>query len=145
MKASEAPIVVAETVSASMEATWKAITEVEQMVQWYFDNIPSFEPKIGFKTEFTVACGGRDFVHFWKITEVDAPNRIVYGWRYDGYSGNSAVTFELSRESEHTTRVKLTHRILEDFQNDVPEFNREACVGGWRYFIQERLKAYLER
>ena len=34
--------------------------------------------------------------------------------------------------------------IIEDFPEDIPEFSRESCNKGWEYFIQNRLKVFLD-
>jgi hypothetical protein len=39
----------------------------------------------------------------------------------------------------------LTVEVLEDFPDDIPEFRRESCIGGWNYFINHRLKEYLDK
>ncbi len=143
MRTDEDPIIVEQRYGASVEAVWQAVTEIDRMVQWYFDNIPAFEPEAGFETQFNVHHEGRDFPHRWKVTEVVPMEKIAYDWRYDNYPGVGVVTFELFGEAGGTT-LRLTHTVLEDFSDDIPEFRRESCLGGWRYFIGERLKAYLE-
>ena len=51
-----------QVVNASVQDVWEAITEIDQMRQWYFDNIPAFEPRTGFETRFNVSSQGRDFL-----------------------------------------------------------------------------------
>ena len=68
---------------------------------------------------------------------------IEYNWKYRGYEGDAYVTFKLTPE-ENATLLKLTNIVVEDFQDDIPEFKRESCIGGWNYFIKERLKKYLD-
>jgi uncharacterized protein YndB with AHSA1/START domain len=70
--------------------------------------------------------------------------KISYYWQFEGYPGLGLVTFELTGQSD-TTTLKLTNAVLEDFPDDIPEFRRESCVGGWEYFIGQSLKEYLER
>lgn len=143
MRTDEEPVVVEQTYAASVEDVWSAITQRDQMVQWYFDNIPSFEAAVGFETRFDVECEGRVFPHLWKVTDVVPQQRIQYDWRYDGYSGDGFVVFELAGQGEET-KLTLTCRTREDFPDDIPEFRRESCEAGWKYFIQENLKRYLE-
>jgi hypothetical protein len=69
--------------------------------------------------------------------------KITYNWKYDGYVGNSFVTFELVEQNNLTT-LKLTHDVTESFPDDISEFTRDSCIGGWNYFIKKRLKEYLE-
>ena len=114
MKAHDEPVVVEQVFSASRDAVWKAITEIDQMRQWYFDNIPAFEPEVGFETQFTVTNEGRVFPHRWRVTEVVPLRKITYDWRFDDYPGHGLVTFELSPQGDGTT-LKLTNIVLEDF------------------------------
>ncbi len=143
MKKSDDPIVVEETFDKPVETVWKAITEVDQMRQWYFDNIPDFKPELGFQTRFNVHNQGRDFMHIWKVLEVSPPKMIKYTWRFEEYEGDGFVVFELFEQGKQT-RLKLTCEVLEDFPDDIPEFKRESGVAGWKYFINQSLKAFLE-
>ena len=142
VKTSHAPVVVEQTFNTSNEQVWAAITEVDQMTQWFFENIPAFKPEVGFETQFVVKNEDRAFTHLWKITEVISNQKITYNWRYEEYSGDSDVTFELVEE-EGQTRLKLTHTVTDSFPQDIPEFERKSGVEGWGYFINSRLKEYL--
>lgn len=142
MKKIDSPIVVNKIFHSPMEIVWEAITELEKMHQWYFENIPSFKPEVGFKTQFNIQSGERNFLHIWEVLEV-IPNKLIkYNWKYEAYPGDSNVMFELFDENDYTKLI-LTVDILEDFPEDIPEFNRESCIGGWEYFIKDRLKNYL--
>lgn len=142
MKTSDDPIVVEQTFNTPLDAVWKAITETDEMRQWYFENIPSFKPQVGFETRFMVQSGDRDFLHMWKVTEAVPRKRISYDWRFQGYPGMSSAAFEIL-DNKGSTMLRLTVTVLEDFPDDIPEFKRESCVDGWKYFINGRLKAYL--
>ena len=83
MRKNDEPIVVEQTFNAPIDAVWKSITEIDQMRQWYFDNIPAFKPEVGFETQFNVQSQGRDFLHMWKVTEVVPEKMITYNWKYD--------------------------------------------------------------
>lgn len=138
------PIVVSQTIAAPIDRVWKAITDRDRMVRWFFREIAAFRPEVGFETRFTVKVEERSFVHFWKVTEVSSPRRISYGWRYEGYPGDSTVTWELS-EVDGGTEVTLIHDGIHTFPQDSPEMTRESGTAGWRYFVQDSLKKYLER
>jgi len=112
------------------------------MKQWFFENIEAFEPKAGFETNFIVENEGRIFPHIWRITAVEPLRKIIYNWKYEGYEGNSFVTFELS-EYNKGSQLKLSHQITESFPQDIPEFRIESCKEGWEWFINKRLKDYL--
>jgi len=144
MKKGDPPIVVEQTFDARVEDVWKAITEIDLMRQWYFDNIPAFRPEVGFETQFSVTSEARDFQHMWRVTEVVPHQKIAYDWRYGNFPGDGFVVFELSRQGDLTS-LTLTCHVRETFPDDIPEFRRESCIGGWEYFIQKSLKEYLER
>jgi len=41
--------------------------------------------------------------------------------------------------------LRLTHQVLEDFPEDIPEFSRESGVKGWEFIIQKSLREFLEK
>ena len=87
---------------------------------------------------------GREYPHHWMVTEVLPLKKISYDWRFGNYPGLGLVSFKLTEHGGSTT-LKLTNAVLEDFPGGVPEFERESCLGGWRYFIGQSLKGYLEK
>ena len=138
------PVIVEQIFNASILKVWGAITELNQMKQWFFENIESFEPKKGFETQFIVHVENRTFTHLWKLTEVIPHQKITYNWKYKEYDGDSFVTFELFKKNNQV-ELKLTHTVVTEFPNNIPEFTRKSCLGGWNYFIGERLKDYLNK
>ncbi len=137
------PFVIERTYNAPVEKVWKAITDKEDMKQWYFD-IAEFKPEVGFEFQFE---GGKDdkcYLHLCKITEVIPRKKLQYSWQYDGYEGNSFVTFELFAEGDKT-RLKLTHEGLETFPISNPDFAKENFVEGWTYLIGSSLKEFTEK
>jgi uncharacterized protein YndB with AHSA1/START domain len=142
MKTSDKPIIVEERFNSSIESVWKALTEIDEMRRWYFDNIPAFKPETGFKTEFNVRSEERNFLHKWIVTEAEYLKKIKYRWEFESYQGKSTADFELFRQDD-STLLRLTVVIEEDFQEDIPEFERDSCIAGWNYFINGRLKDYL--
>ncbi len=138
------PIIVKQSFDVSIELIWNAITQVEQMRQWFFNNIPSFEPRVGFVTKFSVQSQERNFEHIWKIVEIKPKSKITYHWSYEEYTGEALVSFEVYKLGNQT-EVKLTNIGLETFPQDIPEFTRESCAAGWQYFIQKSLKDYIDK
>ena len=137
------PFVIERTFNAPVEKVWKAITDKDEMKQWYFD-IEKFEPEVGFEFRFYGENEGRKYTHLCKITEVIRYRKLCYSWRYEGYEGNSLVTFELFAEG-NKTRLKLTHEGLETFPISNPDFAKENFVAGWTYIIGESLKGFVEK
>jgi len=138
------PIVVEQVYDAPVASVWSAITDETKMPQWFFEPISKFEPRVGFETAFTVVVEGKSYPHLWKVIEVDPQRRIAYDWRYGGYPGKSIVSWELAAVADGT-KLTLTHTGHESFPRTDPAFSREAGVAGWKYFIQQSLKDFLER
>lgn len=137
-------IVIRRTYNASAEKIWQAITDRNQMKQWYFEMLETFEPKAGFTTRFNVPHEGKNFVHVWKVTEVVPGKKISYEWKYEGYPGNSLVTFELNAD-EGKTMITLTHENLDTFlPGSNPELSGENFKQGWTSLIGSSLKTFLE-
>ena len=136
------PVIVEQSYNVSREHLWAAITVRDQMAAWFFDGIPDFQPRVGFQTQFHVDTGERSFLHCWKILEVIPQQRIVYDWRYANYPGVGTVTFSLF-ENGSGSRLRVTTEGLSTFPAAIPEFSRESCLAGWKFFVQQRLKAYL--
>lgn len=135
------PLVVERTFQASVSQVWKALTNVEALRQWYFD-LTEFRAEEGFEFSFTVEDKGVRYCHRCRVTEVQPPSRLAYTWRYEGYEGDSLVTFELFPEGTKT-RVKLTHSGLETFPK-LPAFAPSCFDQGWNHLLGISLKNYLE-
>jgi uncharacterized protein YndB with AHSA1/START domain len=142
-KTNEAPFIIERTFNAPVEKVWNAITDKDQMKQWYFD-VPDFKPRVGYEFQFYAGDEKKQWLHLCKVTEVDPGKKITYSWRYDGYGGNSFVSFELLPQGNKTT-LKLTHAGLESFPGDtVPELKKENFAEGWNQIIGKSLKEFLE-
>lgn len=144
MKRTDPPIIVEHYFSYSPARIWKALTNPQEMRQWFFEQIPDFKPELDFYTEFIIVNEGRTFTHCWTIKEVIPEEKIVYRWNYPEYPGDSNVYFEIEAQ-ESGSLLRVSTEVLEDFPDDIPEFKRDSCVAGWEYFIQNRLPEYLDR
>lgn len=134
------PIIVERVFNAPVSKVWKAITDKAEMKNWYFD-LAEFKPEVGFKFQFMGGTEENQYLHLCEITDVVPEKKLTYSWRYDGYEGNSFVTFELFEEGNQT-RLKLTHRGLESF-SDNPDFAKSNFEDGWDQIINTSLKNYL--
>ena len=135
-------VVVERTLNAPVGKVWKALTDVDQMREWYFD-LKEFKPNVGFEFEFAVEHEGATYHHLCKITEVVPQKKIAYTWRYKNEPGDSLVTFELSGEGEKT-RVKVTHTGIETFPK-TPAYARKNFEAGWTAIIGTELKQFVEK
>jgi uncharacterized protein YndB with AHSA1/START domain len=137
------PIVIERTYNASADRVWKAITDTDQMRQWFFDLV-EFKPEQGFEFQFKGGREDRIFTHLCRVTEVIVGSKISYSWTYDGFEGDTLVTFELFPEG-NKTRLRLTHSGLETLPINNPDFAKENFVMGWNGIIGESLKTFLEK
>jgi uncharacterized protein YndB with AHSA1/START domain len=135
-------IVMERTLNAPVARVWKALTDVDQMRQWYFD-LKEFKPQVGFEFEFVVEHEGNSYHHLCRVTDVIPEKKIAYTWRYKGESGDSLVTFELSPEGDKT-RLKLTHTGIETFPK-TPAYAWKNFEGGWTALIDSELRQFVEK
>jgi len=136
------PIIIERTFNAPIDKVWKAITDKEQMKQWYFD-LKEFRPEVGFEFQFSGGDEVKQYLHLCKITEVIPLKKLTYTWSYEHLKPVTFVTFELFPEGEKT-KLKLTHAGVDQFPTDDPNFARNSFVQGWTDIIGSLLKQYLE-
>jgi uncharacterized protein YndB with AHSA1/START domain len=137
------PLIVERVLDAPVTRVWDALTKNEQLKKWYFE-LPDFKAVSGFEFIFIAgAKGDTQYKHICKVNEVVPKNKLSYSWRYDGYPGDSLVTFELFEAGEQT-RLKLTHAELETFASAGPDFVRENFAEGWNQIVGKSLKGFLE-
>jgi len=136
------PFIIERTYHAPIEKVWKAITDKDDMKQWYFD-LTEFKPVVGFAFEFYgKGSTGQTMKHLCEIIEVQSQRKLVYTWKYEGYPGISYVTFELFPDGDGT-RLKLTHSGLETFP-PLADFAKENFAEGWTSLIGSLLKKFVE-
>ena len=139
------PIVKEVVVNASAEKVWKAITDKDEMKQWYFD-INEFKPEVGFEFFFIAGDEKEQWKHLCKILEVIPNKKLSYTWSYEVFpSVTTVVTFDLFDEGNNKARVKLTHQGVDEFPKDHPSFKRENFVEGWNHIIGTSLKEFVEK
>src|SRR5256886_13395515 len=125
-------IIVERTFNAPVGRVWTALTDVEEMRQWYFD-LKEFKAEVGFEFEFVVEHEANRYHHLCGVTAVIPEKKIAYTWRYRGEPGDSLVTFELFAEGDKT-RVKVTHTGIESFLK-TPAYARQNFEKGWTQLI----------
>lgn len=137
------PVTVEETYNAPVEKVWNAITDRDEMKKWYFD-IAEFKAEPGFEFQFYGENKtGDKYLHLCKVMEVINKKKLSYTWRFEGYEGDSLVTFELFKEGDKT-RVKLTHEGLETFPVHNGDFAPANFQEGWNHIIGTTLKDFSE-
>ncbi|MES2373548.1 MAG: SRPBCC domain-containing protein [Bacteroidota bacterium] len=135
------PIVMERIYNAPMYTVWNAISNKDEMKKWYFD-LAEFKPEPGFEFSFLAGEEGKEYLHLCRVTEAIPEKKLSYTWRYDGYEGDSEVSFELFPEGDKT-KLRLTHKGLETFP-PIQDFKKENFVAGWTHIIGTALKEFLE-
>lgn len=139
---SNEPLRFERTYKAPVAKVWRALTDRDEMSRWYFD-LEEFRAEPGFEFSFTGGTEHKQYLHLCRVTEVIPEKKLAYTWRYDGYAGDSLVTFELFPEGDET-RLVLTHAGLHTFPADEAGFNQNNFKEGWTYITGTSLKNYLE-
>jgi len=139
----QAPFVIERTYNAPIEKVWKAITNNDDMKQWYF-KLDDFKPEVGFEFQFEGGDASKTYLHHCKVTAVIPGKKITYSWSYEGYEGMSFVTWELFDEGDKTKLV-LTHEGLETFPQNNPSFASESFAKGWTHITGISLKDFVEK
>lgn len=136
-------LIIEKTYDAPIEKVWQAITDKQQMKDWYFD-IPDFKPELNHEFSFLAGREGRQYRHLCRIVEINPVTRLAYTWRYEGMPGDSLVTFELSEPAPSQTRLTLTHTGLDSFPTEQPDFAPDSFKEGWTYFVHSSLQSFVE-
>ena len=137
------PLVVEQLLNAPVPKVWKALTDKEEMKNWYFQ-LEEFKAQVGFSFSFSAGPPQRQYLHLCEVTEVIPEKKLTYSWRYDGYPGNSFVTFELFEQGSKTL-LRLTHTALETLPQENTDFARQNFQQGWDEIVNTSLRNYVEK
>jgi uncharacterized protein YndB with AHSA1/START domain len=137
------PVVKEVTLNAPVSKVWKALTDKNEMKNWYSD-IKDYKPKVGYSFKFYGDLDGKKIPTSCIVKEVEKGKKIAYTWSYDEYPAITTVTFGLINEGDKTT-VRLTHEGLERIPTEDAGFSRESHQQGWENIIGTSLKEYLEK
>lgn len=135
-------VVIERIYEATIEKVWEALTNKDQMKQWYFD-VSDFKAEVGFEFQFSAENEGKIYLHKCKVVGAKPITKIAYTWSYEGYEGQSLVTFELFSEDENKTRLKLTHSGTDSFLSH-PDFEKADFNEGWESILGQSLRNFVE-
>lgn len=123
------------TIKAPADRIWRALTDKEEMKEWYFD-IPDFELREGAEFSFYEPGGKNEFLHRCRILEIVPEKKFSHTWTHPSHSnGSSVVTIQLHERGDNLTEVVLTHEGLESFADGGPAFAPENYQLGWEGFM----------
>ncbi len=131
-------------VDAPVEKVWKALTDKEQLKEWYFD-IPDFGTEVGTNFSFYEPGEKKQYHHFCEIMDVIPGEKLKYSWEYPELSkSKSIVKWQLS-EKDGGTYLTLKHKGLENFHHLGNDFQHDSFEKGWNEIVTKNLKEFLEK
>ncbi len=137
-------VIIEQTLNATAEQVWQAISDKDKMRQWYF-NLDDFKPEVGFQFSFKgQGSKGENYVHLCKVTEVIPHKKLQYSWQYENIEGKSLVSFELYQQGNQTL-LRLKHDGLNTFPQNSDDFKAESFNMGWTELITNLLVGFLEK
>ncbi len=137
------PLTVEKELNAPIEKVWNALTDKDEMKQWYF-TLDDFKAEEGFQFSFPgIGNTGEKYMHRCTVYEVNPPYKLQYSWAYDDIPGFSLVEFNLALSGDHHTILTLHHFGLETFPQDRADFARSSFNGGWNELVGKLLPQYL--
>ncbi|QLH08751.1 SRPBCC family protein [Candidatus Nitrosotenuis sp. DW1] len=129
-------------IDASPETVFKALSDPEEITQWFPDQA-ILEPKVGGKIKFTfftkdVEPLDRDFFPEGEIVEFVPNKKLAYTWIPMGIPDfpRTIVTWNLEKIGQNKTRVTLTHS---GFIGKPHELYKEHSYG-WNYFTNRLIE-----
>jgi len=139
-------IVLERTYNAPIEVVWRAITDREQLKQWYFDFPKEFKLEVGQSFDWHAGDNEHNqWLHRGKMVEIVPGKKLVHTWEYPGYSGTSTVSWELSSVDAKTTKLLFTHLFNIPFDPTMDVFKRENFVQGWDHILNKGLVEFLQK
>jgi len=138
------PVIVEKIYPVPASRVWQAITNKEQMKEWYF-TIDDFQLEEGAEFNFHVVFEGKDFQHRCVIKEIIPEKKLVHTWTHPKQSkGESLVTWQLV-PVEEGTKLLLTHTGIENFADAGEDYSLESHKQGWEEILGIYLKDFLAK
>lgn len=123
---------------------WQAITDKEQMEEWYF-SIEDFVLQKDAVFNFSVSEGENLYRHRCVILEIVPNKKFQHTWTHpDQSKGKSIVTWVLE-PVEKGTKLTLIHEGVESFSDGGSNFKIENYEAGWTEIVGTSLKQFLEK
>ena len=130
-------------IDASPEVVFKAITDPNELTNWFPDNA-IFDGRVGGKVRFTFKKEDRDHSAEGTVKEFIPNKKVSYTWQLNDTPGfpETTVTWELEEIDGNKTRVELVHSGFTGKEEGKLSFTEHDK--GWSYFLG-RLQKYCEK
>ena len=131
-------------IDASPEVVFKAISDPEELTNW-FPDAAILEPRSGGKFKFSFYKDSdrrskkmdQDFFPEGKVLEFAPNKKLAYTWQHKNIPDfpETVVTWELEQLSKNKTRLTLTHSGFTGKEGDQKSAKEHSQV--WSYFLGE--------
>lgn len=138
------PITVQFKINAPIEKVWKALTNKNEMKNWYFD-IPDFELEVGKQFNFYEPGDEKKYHHQGEILEIISHQKLKHSWSYPEFSNEKTIVNWEIQPADGETIVTLIHENIDNFKEFGENFSRESFTEGWNGIIGQSLRQYLEK
>lgn len=138
------PITVQFKINAPIEKVWKALTNKNEMKNWYFD-IPDFELEVGKQFNFYEPGDEKKYHHQGEILEIISHQKLKHSWSYPEFSNEKTIVNWEIQPADGETIVTLIHENIDNFKEFGENFSRESFTEGWNGIIGQGLRQYLEK
>jgi uncharacterized protein YndB with AHSA1/START domain len=128
-------------VHAPRERVWAALTEPEQLVQWF----PTKRAEIELRPGGPAALEWEEATADAVVDVVEPPDHLVFRWRPEGLDRPyTTVSFTLEEIADGaSTRVLLVESGFASLPDQIEQQSQKGNDEGWAHELQE-LKEYLE-
>ena len=137
-------IVVCAEIDASRDRVWRALTEEEQIAEWWGGYVSLDARPGGRLTERWTDASGREMVTSGEVVRLIAPRTLELSWADDDWDEPTLVLFQLEEEVADVTRLTLEHSGWEAFPRSLCEELVRAHASGWSRHVAS-LAAYSAR
>lgn len=136
------PIVVTQVFNVPISEVWKALTEVNNLKNWYFP-VKNFELEVGKTFTFYESETGSRFFHACTMLQIIPEQLLEHSWTHPNDSkGTSVLKWELASEGTGT-KVTLTHTGAENFADAGADFSVANFEMGWNAILKTMLRNFL--
>lgn len=136
-------IVVRMEIKAPRDRVWQALTDEEEIAEWWGGYVSLDARPGGRLLERWTDISGREVLTSGEVVRLDAPRILELTWVDDDWDESTRVLFRLEKAG-HSTHLTLEHSGWEAFPSSARQELVRAHASGWSDHM-ENLAAYSAR